>query len=143
MRAETIRLSTALTHEGRQPACALTTLACSAPSPQANEMLDTIAITRGHGVQGVVQRWGVTRLPRKTHRGLRKVRVPGVCRRACFCVRAVVMVTMPLGPVRIICGITRMRTSGAAVGWAQPMAPCLGVCSAPDENGGARSTPTA
>lgn len=40
---------------------------------QANEMIDTIAITRGHGVQGVVQRWGVTRLPRKTHRGLRKV----------------------------------------------------------------------
>uniref|UniRef100_A0A7S3VMG7 Ribosomal protein L3 n=1 Tax=Dunaliella tertiolecta TaxID=3047 RepID=A0A7S3VMG7_DUNTE len=40
---------------------------------QPNEMIDTIAITRGHGVQGVVQRWGVTRLPRKTHRGLRKV----------------------------------------------------------------------
>lgn len=39
----------------------------------ANEMIDTIAITRGHGNQGVVQRWGVTRLPRKTHRGLRKV----------------------------------------------------------------------
>ena len=40
---------------------------------QANEMIDTIAITRGFGTQGVVQRWGVTRLPRKTHRGLRKV----------------------------------------------------------------------
>lgn len=40
---------------------------------QPNEMIDTIAITTGHGVQGVVQRWGVTRLPRKTHRGLRKV----------------------------------------------------------------------
>jgi large subunit ribosomal protein L3e len=40
---------------------------------QANEMIDTIAITRGHGTQGVIQRWGVTRLPRKTHRGLRKV----------------------------------------------------------------------
>ncbi|RRR13539.1 50S ribosomal protein L3, partial [Enterobacter hormaechei] len=40
---------------------------------QANEMIDTIAITRGHGVQCVVQRWGVTRLPRKTPRGLRKV----------------------------------------------------------------------
>jgi len=38
-----------------------------------NEMIDTIAITKGHGVQGVVSRWGVTRLPRKTHRGLRKV----------------------------------------------------------------------
>ncbi|PNH01788.1 60S ribosomal protein L3-1, partial [Tetrabaena socialis] len=40
---------------------------------QPNEMIDTIAITQGFGVQGVVQRWGVTRLPRKTHRGLRKV----------------------------------------------------------------------
>nr|CBW52776.1 40S ribosomal protein L3 [Polytomella sp. Pringsheim 198.80] len=40
---------------------------------QTNEQIDTIAITKGHGVQGVVQRWGVTRLPRKTHRGLRKV----------------------------------------------------------------------
>jgi len=40
---------------------------------QTNEMIDTIAISKGHGTQGVVQRWGVTRLPRKTHRGLRKV----------------------------------------------------------------------
>ena len=40
----------------------------------ANEMIDTIAITRGRGTEGVVTRWGVTRLPRKTHRGLRKVR---------------------------------------------------------------------
>jgi len=38
-----------------------------------NEMIDTIAITKGHGTEGVVSRWGVTRLPRKTHRGLRKV----------------------------------------------------------------------
>ncbi|KAG1656127.1 hypothetical protein FOA52_007826 [Chlamydomonas sp. UWO 241] len=38
-----------------------------------NEMIDTIAITKGFGNQGVIQRWGVTRLPRKTHRGLRKV----------------------------------------------------------------------
>jgi len=44
---------------------------------QANEMIDTIAITKGHGTQGVVQRWGVTRLPRKTHRGLRKVACVG------------------------------------------------------------------
>lgn len=40
---------------------------------QPNEMLDTIAITKGKGTEGVVTRWGVTRLPRKTHRGLRKV----------------------------------------------------------------------
>jgi len=37
------------------------------------ETLDVCAATRGHGYAGVVSRWGVTRLPRKTHRGLRKV----------------------------------------------------------------------
>ena len=38
-----------------------------------NEMIDTIAVTKGRGTQGVITRWGITRLPRKTHRGLRKV----------------------------------------------------------------------
>ena len=38
-----------------------------------NEMLDVIGVTKGHGFEGVVTRWGVTRLPRKSHRGLRKV----------------------------------------------------------------------
>jgi len=38
-----------------------------------DEMVDTIGITRGHGNTGVIKRFGVTRLPRKTHRGLRKV----------------------------------------------------------------------
>jgi large subunit ribosomal protein L3e len=38
-----------------------------------DESIDTIAITKGKGTEGVVSRWGVTRLPRKTHRGLRKV----------------------------------------------------------------------
>ncbi|KAG6547008.1 hypothetical protein Mapa_011625 [Marchantia paleacea] len=38
-----------------------------------DEMIDIIGVTRGHGYEGVVTRWGVTRLPRKTHRGLRKV----------------------------------------------------------------------
>lgn len=38
-----------------------------------DEMVDTIAITRGHGTKGVVKRFGVSRLPRKSHRGLRKV----------------------------------------------------------------------
>lgn len=38
-----------------------------------DEMIDTIAITKGHGFEGVIGRWGVTALPRKTHRGLRKV----------------------------------------------------------------------
>merc|ERR1711934_1096768 len=40
---------------------------------EQNEMIDTMAITKGKGFEGVVTRWGVTRLPRKTHKGLRKV----------------------------------------------------------------------
>jgi large subunit ribosomal protein L3e len=44
---------------------------------QANGMVDTIAITKGKGTKGVISRWGVTRLPRKTHRGLRKVACVG------------------------------------------------------------------
>eukprot|EP00727_Mastigamoeba_balamuthi_P010817 m51a1_g6358 putative 60S ribosomal protein L3 (417) ;mRNA; f:97737-99439 len=38
-----------------------------------NDNLDIISVTKGKGFQGVVQRWGVRHLPRKTHRGLRKV----------------------------------------------------------------------
>jgi len=38
-----------------------------------NEMIDIIGVTIGHGFKGVVSRWGVTKLPRKTHKGLRKV----------------------------------------------------------------------
>lgn len=38
-----------------------------------DEMIDTIAVTKGKGFEGVTTRWGTTRLPRKTHRGLRKV----------------------------------------------------------------------
>jgi len=37
------------------------------------EKIDVAAATKGHGFEGVVARWGVRRLPRKTHRGLRKV----------------------------------------------------------------------
>jgi len=37
------------------------------------EMIDLLGVTKGRGFTGVVKRWGVTRLPRKTHRGLRKV----------------------------------------------------------------------
>lgn len=40
---------------------------------QESECVDICAVTRGHGFEGVIQRWGCTRLPRKTHRGLRKV----------------------------------------------------------------------
>lgn len=39
----------------------------------SNDMCDTIAITRGKGKAGVVKRFGVTKLPRKTRRGNRKV----------------------------------------------------------------------
>jgi len=38
-----------------------------------DEQLDVIGVTKGKGYEGVTTRWGVTRLPRKTHRGLRKV----------------------------------------------------------------------
>jgi large subunit ribosomal protein L3e len=40
---------------------------------QQNEVIDVLGATKGHGTEGVVTRWGVTRLARKTHRGLRKV----------------------------------------------------------------------
>lgn len=38
-----------------------------------DEMIDVLGVTKGHGYKGVVSRWHVTKLPRKTHRGLRKV----------------------------------------------------------------------
>ncbi|ABW97986.1 rpl3 (nucleomorph) [Hemiselmis andersenii] len=41
------------------------------------EIIDTIGITKGKGFQGVIKRWGVTKLPRKTHRGARKVACVG------------------------------------------------------------------
>jgi len=38
-----------------------------------NDMIDVLSVTKGGGFEGVVTRWGVATLPRKTHRGLRKV----------------------------------------------------------------------
>lgn len=38
-----------------------------------NEQVDTIGVTRGKGMAGVVKRFQVATLPRKTHRGFRKV----------------------------------------------------------------------
>jgi large subunit ribosomal protein L3e len=38
-----------------------------------DENIDVIGVTKGKGFEGVTTRWGVSRLPRKTHRGLRKV----------------------------------------------------------------------
>jgi len=40
---------------------------------EENEQIDLIGISKGHGFEGVTTRWGTTRLPRKTHKGLRKV----------------------------------------------------------------------
>jgi len=42
-----------------------------------NEMIDVLGVNKGHGYTGVVKRWGTARLPRKTHRGLRKVACVG------------------------------------------------------------------
>jgi len=38
-----------------------------------NENLDVIGVTKGKGFEGTTTRWGTKRLPRKTHRGLRRV----------------------------------------------------------------------
>jgi len=40
---------------------------------EENEMIDVIGVSKGKGFEGVTTRWGTTRLPRKTHKGLRKV----------------------------------------------------------------------
>jgi large subunit ribosomal protein L3e len=40
---------------------------------EQDEMIDVIGVTKGHGFEGVTARWGTKKLPRKTHRGLRKV----------------------------------------------------------------------
>lgn len=37
------------------------------------EMIDIIGVTKGHGFTGVIKRFGIRKLPRKTHRGLRRV----------------------------------------------------------------------
>lgn len=37
------------------------------------EHCDVIGVTKGHGHSGVIKRFGVKKLPRKTHRGLRRV----------------------------------------------------------------------
>jgi large subunit ribosomal protein L3e len=40
---------------------------------EQDECVDVIAVTKGHGFEGVTHRWGTKKLPRKTHKGLRKV----------------------------------------------------------------------
>ncbi|XP_049760961.1 60S ribosomal protein L3-like [Elephas maximus indicus] len=38
-----------------------------------SEIIDVIAVTKGRGIKGVTSRWHTKKLPRKTHKGLRKV----------------------------------------------------------------------
>jgi large subunit ribosomal protein L3e len=38
-----------------------------------DELIDCIGVTKGRGVKGVTSRWHTKKLPRKTHKGLRKV----------------------------------------------------------------------
>jgi len=38
-----------------------------------DELIDIIGVTKGRGVKGVTSRWHTKKLPRKTHKGLRKV----------------------------------------------------------------------
>lgn len=38
-----------------------------------DEMIDVIGVTKGKGMKGVTSRWRTKKLPRKTHKGLRKV----------------------------------------------------------------------
>jgi len=38
-----------------------------------DEMMDVIGVTKGKGYKGVTSRWHTKKLPRKTHKGLRKV----------------------------------------------------------------------
>ncbi|XP_018094789.2 60S ribosomal protein L3-like [Xenopus laevis] len=38
-----------------------------------DEMIDVIGVTKGKGMRGVTSRWHTKKLPRKTHKGLRKV----------------------------------------------------------------------
>jgi len=38
-----------------------------------SDNIDVVAVTKGHGFEGVTKRWGTRKLPRKTHKGLRKV----------------------------------------------------------------------
>ncbi|KAI5450541.1 60S ribosomal protein L3 [Naganishia albida] len=40
---------------------------------EQDECIDVIGVTKGHGFEGVTHRWGTKKLPRKTHKGLRKV----------------------------------------------------------------------
>jgi len=40
---------------------------------EQDEVIDVIGVTKGRGFEGVTARWGTKKLPRKTHKGLRKI----------------------------------------------------------------------
>ncbi|CAG8555180.1 11708_t:CDS:2 [Acaulospora colombiana] len=40
---------------------------------EQDEVIDVIGVSKGKGFEGVTHRWGTKKLPRKTHKGLRKV----------------------------------------------------------------------
>jgi len=40
---------------------------------EQDENIDVIGVTKGKGFEGVTHRWGTKKLPRKTHKGLRKI----------------------------------------------------------------------
>lgn len=40
---------------------------------EQDEMIDIIGVSKGKGFEGVTARWGTKKLPRKTHKGLRKI----------------------------------------------------------------------
>jgi len=44
---------------------------------ETSEMIDCIGVTKGKGFEGATARWGTRKLPRKTHKGLRKVACVG------------------------------------------------------------------
>ncbi|XP_023204858.1 60S ribosomal protein L3 isoform X1 [Xiphophorus maculatus] len=48
-----------------------------------DEMIDVVGVTKGHGFKGVTSRWHTKKLPRKTHKGLRKVACIGAWHPAC------------------------------------------------------------
>lgn len=48
-------------------------------------MIDVLGVTKGHGFEGVTARWGTKKLPRKTHRGLRKIGCIGAWHPARVC----------------------------------------------------------
>ncbi|XP_063791001.1 ribosomal protein uL3-like isoform X2 [Pseudophryne corroboree] len=54
-------------HEKLEKQIPVTTVFCK------DEMIDVIGVTKGKGMKGVTSRWHTKKLPRKTHKGLRKV----------------------------------------------------------------------